>query len=281
MEKNFLLGLGCQKGGSTWLYNYLKAHPNVNMGFTKEYHFFDAVLGGKKEVLIEAAREKSSNFMNVHKNVSENCDFNLDLINFYQNPRAYFEYFDGLFKRDKNVNVAGDLTPEYALLSESDFRQIKQMFADFGFNLQILFVMREPVERIWSAVRMHRKIYPHQFSPTDTRTDEELVASRYKRSDIEARTRYEKTIRTIEKVFEPSQIHYEFFERLHTPAAMTKICDFLNVPFQPPKFAEKINGQEKTGRLSDKVRETIVDYYSNTYNFVFDKFSGEKIDEIW
>jgi hypothetical protein len=281
MEKNFLLGLGCQKGGSTWLYNYLKAHPNVNMGFTKEYHFFDAVVGGRKESLIKAAIEKNSDFMNVHRNVSENCDFNLELVNFYQNPKSYFEYFDTLFKCDVNVHVAGDLTPEYALLSESDFRQIKQMFADFGFNLKILFIMREPVERIWSAVRMHRIIYPQQFSPTDTRTDEELVASRYKRSDIEARTRYETTINTIEKVFEPQQIHYEFFERLHTPSAMTTICDFLNIPYQPPKFAEKINGQEKTGKLSYDVRQTIIDYYSNTYNFVFDKFSSENVEEIW
>ena len=281
MGKTFLLGLGCQKGGSTWLYNYLKAHPNVNMGFTKEYHFFDALLGGRKESLIEAAREKSSSFMNVHKHVSENCDFNLDLINFYQNPLSYFNYFDSLFKQDVNVQVAGDLTPEYALLSESDFRQIKEMFANSGFNLKILFIMREPVERIWSAVRMHRKIYPEHFSPTDTRSDEELAASRYKRNDIAARTRYEITIDTIEKVFEPSQIHYEFFERLHTPEAMIKICKFLGISYIPADFSKKINKQEKTGELSEGVRNTIKKYYSSTYNFIFDKFSDDNVKEIW
>lgn len=281
MKKNFLLGLGCQKGGSTWLYKYLHAHPNVNMGFTKEYHFFDAVLGGRKEVLIEAAREKSSDFINVHKNVSENCDFNLDLINFYQNPPSYFNYFDSLFKHDVNVKVAGDLTPEYALLSESDFRQIKDMFANSGFHLKILFIMREPVERIWSAVRMHRKIYPEKFSPTDTRSDEELVASRYKRSDIAARTRYEITIDTIENVFEPTQIHYEFFERLHTAEAMMRICEFLGIPYLPPELNEKINKQDKTGELDEGVRDTIKKYYSSTYNFIFDKFSDDNIEEIW
>lgn len=281
MKKNFLLGLGCQKGGSTWLYKYLHAHPKVNMGFTKEYHFFDAVVGGRKETLIKAAIEKNSDFINVHRNVSENCDFNLELVNFYQNPQAYFEYFDALFKHDTNVHVVGDLTPEYALLSEGDFHQIKQMFADFGFNLKILFVMRDPVERIWSAVRMHRQIYPQQFSPTDTRSDEELVASRYKRNDIAARTRYETTIKTIENVFEPSQIHYEFFERLHTTETMMSICEFLGIPYLPPELNEKINKQDKTGELSEEVRNTIKEYYSGTYKFIFDKFSGNNVEEIW
>ena len=41
-EKVFILGVGCQKGGTTWLHKQLDKHPNVNMGFTKEYHVFDA-----------------------------------------------------------------------------------------------------------------------------------------------------------------------------------------------------------------------------------------------
>ena len=34
----FVLGIGAQKAGTTWLYEYLKAQNHSNMGFTKEYH---------------------------------------------------------------------------------------------------------------------------------------------------------------------------------------------------------------------------------------------------
>ena len=42
-KKVFLLGVGCQKGGTTWLHGQLAKHPEVDLGFTKEYHIFDAL----------------------------------------------------------------------------------------------------------------------------------------------------------------------------------------------------------------------------------------------
>lgn len=39
--KTFLLGVGAQKAGTTWLYDYLNDHPQTDMGLYKEYHLFD------------------------------------------------------------------------------------------------------------------------------------------------------------------------------------------------------------------------------------------------
>ena len=43
MTKTFLLGVGCQKGGTTWLYDYLATSPQFKHGHRKEYHVFDAI----------------------------------------------------------------------------------------------------------------------------------------------------------------------------------------------------------------------------------------------
>ena len=43
MKKNFILGVGCQKGGTTWLHQQLNKSKNTDMGFLKEYHVFDAL----------------------------------------------------------------------------------------------------------------------------------------------------------------------------------------------------------------------------------------------
>ena len=43
VTKTFLLGTGCQKGGTTWLFRYLKESPQYVRGYLKEYHVFDAL----------------------------------------------------------------------------------------------------------------------------------------------------------------------------------------------------------------------------------------------
>ena len=37
----FVLGVGAQKAGTTWLHEYLASLPEVDLGFMKEYHVFD------------------------------------------------------------------------------------------------------------------------------------------------------------------------------------------------------------------------------------------------
>jgi hypothetical protein len=37
--KTFILSVGAQKCGTTWLYGQFKANKMVNMGFRKEYQF--------------------------------------------------------------------------------------------------------------------------------------------------------------------------------------------------------------------------------------------------
>ena len=39
----FLLGVGCQKGGTAWMHRYLEASPQCDPGFRKEYHVWDAL----------------------------------------------------------------------------------------------------------------------------------------------------------------------------------------------------------------------------------------------
>ena len=43
MEKNFILGVGCQKGGTSWLHSQLDKSHHTDFGFLKEYHVFDVL----------------------------------------------------------------------------------------------------------------------------------------------------------------------------------------------------------------------------------------------
>ena len=43
MKKIFILGVGAQKGGTTWLHRQLNSNQNIDLGFRKEYHILDAI----------------------------------------------------------------------------------------------------------------------------------------------------------------------------------------------------------------------------------------------
>ena len=43
MQKTFLLGVGAQKAGTSWLHDQLNRRRDADFGFLKEYHVFDAL----------------------------------------------------------------------------------------------------------------------------------------------------------------------------------------------------------------------------------------------
>ena len=46
--KTFILGVGAQKCGTTWLYDQFKANKMVNMGFLNKYHILDSIENAKQ-----------------------------------------------------------------------------------------------------------------------------------------------------------------------------------------------------------------------------------------
>ena len=73
--KTLVIGIGAQKAGTTWLYRYLRTHPQVGMSPIKELHYWDErfrpdLCGHSSEALrrklatisdagfVEAARER-------------------------------------------------------------------------------------------------------------------------------------------------------------------------------------------------------------------------------
>lgn len=142
--------IGAPKSGTTWLWDNLRGHPDVWVPPIKEMHWFDllyppAELGDR--VLFRhrvgvrrfgpAARERSFRTL-------------LWLKRFYgavARRDGYCELFDRRW-----ASVMGDLTPLYCIL---DGDAVAKVYATLPKDCKILYVVREPVERLWSALRMH------------------------------------------------------------------------------------------------------------------------------
>src|SRR6187200_1438768 len=95
----FLLGVGCQKGGTAWMHRYLESSPQCDPGFRKEYHVWDSLDLPSGRL----ARER------IEKQGGRRAQFLSD-------PDAYFDYFAGLLTASATTRLTADITPGYAAL---------------------------------------------------------------------------------------------------------------------------------------------------------------------
>ena len=48
VSPTIVIGIGAQKAGSSWLYDYLRSHPQIYLRSTKELHYFNRI--GKHDI---------------------------------------------------------------------------------------------------------------------------------------------------------------------------------------------------------------------------------------
>jgi hypothetical protein len=202
-------------------------------------------------------------------------------IEFVNNPSSYFDYFDLLIECNPAIELVGDITPSYSMLNAEHFSFIKKGLTDRGFEIKVLFIMRDPLQRAWSMLRMNRaniknKNINHQFKTNE----EQALLDSYKMPDSVLRTKYDRTILELEKVFAPAEIFYGFYETFFTAKSYSALSGFLDIQLNTPDFHAKINSVKESDSLSSNTKKEIVDFYQETYRFVEKKFQSE-IKDIW
>lgn len=273
-EKIFLLGVGCQKGGTTWLHGQLSKHPNVELGFTKEYHVFDALHVDDMRYFANQKKNKLNRFK--AKNPDKEPPLKLRRhLSFYKNTDNYFNYFDKLWQSSNSTQVVGDITPSYSALPAEVFREIKNKLDSKGFKVKVIFLMRDPLERCWSMARMGVRMADINTEAPEDEDDILRLEKIYKLHTCEIRTRYDSTIRNLESVFNAEDIYYNLYEKLFNTQTSTDIQSFLGIKNFSPDTQEKYNVSEKQElNLPPGLSEAIVNHYKPTYEFCRGRFAA-------
>lgn len=286
-RKSFLLGVGAQKAGTTWLHDYLSNHENVDLGFRKEYHVFDA-LSSRNNGFFETHLRRAEDLLAELQNRLDTDDNLLispggrrqrtfKLVDFLYDFNNYFDYFDSLLARDF-VALTGDITPSYSGLSADIFMVVKNGLAARGMTPKVVFLMRDPVDRFISSAQMRSGRKRHAI---DEAKFEEIVRRRYRTENSEDRGRYDQTIRNLEAVFDKSEIYYEFYERLFNAASIAKLCAFLGIEAKQAELDNRINQAKRKYPVSDEIRLEIRSHFSPVYDFLYARYSKPFIDSIW
>ena len=260
-ERTFILGLGSQKSGTSWLFDYLASSGTVATHFIKEYHVWDAIhVPGVSRLLV--TKEESE------LNSESRVRFFLQ-----QSPENYFIYFSYMMNQ-QGKKVTCDITPLYSGLNRGVLRMIKEGFERRGVSTRAVFLMRDPVERCWSAARMDSRI---EFG--HTRISEEDVLARALSKLTGLRTRYDITVGEMEAVFEPSSMFFGLYEEMFDSENLSKLSEFCLVPTRQSQAEKKVNVSEVATPISDAAYAKIASHYRGVYEFAAKRFP--RTTELW
>lgn len=261
-NKLFLLGVGAQKAGTTWLFDYLASSGVVATNVIKEYHIWDAienVPGSTRRRVTDEQAER---------------DFGMKIRHFLQqSPENYFNYFAYIMDK-QSLRITCDITPSYSALSAPALKMIKQGFEKRGIETRTVFLIRDPVERCWSSARMKGINLTGSAEVSDAD-----VLEHARTDETEVRTRYGATILRLESVFDPAQIYVGLYEEMFEPGPLAALSAFCQVPFRPDQAERKLNFSPKVAPLGEETRAKIARRYRMVYDFTAARFPQAK--QLW
>ena len=268
-DRVFILGLGFQKCGTSWIYDYLKQSRYFDGGFDKEYHIWDAIdvpllkynLEDKPGILGRAFESKR-----------------MKRYNMQSNENAYFEYFNSLYHGD--VSITGDITPSYSALSKSRMASIINNFQDKGISCKALLLIRDPIDRIKSAVRynLDRRYFKEGINVGETNFRRALEGY-YTTDHCKIRTRYDHTLNNVYATFDPNDVYVGVYENMFEKDQVTKMSNFFGIDENFEFTKVRVNKTKSKVENMPKLESTIKDYYLEVYEYCNDLFPVTR--ELW
>ncbi|WP_299628684.1 sulfotransferase [uncultured Tateyamaria sp.] len=291
MKKTFLLGVGAQKAGTTWLYQYLRGHPDCAMGMIKEHAVLQVALaqggpsgrfGDKANALIAALQGAK----NTPPDTPLDADAQARLLALMDNVGGEFDLsyymrtFERLLEANPEAHLTGDITPEYCMLSTDQLRQVRAMIEGAGYDLKVVFLMRDPLDRVYSALRMadrNRRASGKPVNlPAAERFDSQGVADW-----VEQRTRYDLILDRLDAAFAPEQVSVGFYETFFSNETLTDLLGFLGLRHHPADFGNLANASPAGGDIAPEKVAAVRAHYDVTYRACADRFGAAFISDIW
>ena len=229
------LCVGAAKAGTSWLHAQLAAHPECHFRAIKELHYFNAIDGGflrkefqkhkawQKELLERVAASDKAPTDDQAIRLADRGAW-LDVLNAREeNLEAYLAYLQG---GADGAKVVGEMTPAYALLSVERLKAMARMAPDVRF----LYLLRDPVERLWSHVRM----IAGRRDPAGEVTEANCATILNRtlggaESEIAKRSDYAGALERLIAAVPPARLLVEVFEEVVSGEGLARICDFLGI----------------------------------------------------
>lgn len=236
-EPTVLFCVGATKAGTSWLHEHLSKHPDCHFRTIKELHYFQMTEPGQFGIALRRLQAEIARFKarltgadatlraRVERRLSDLRDWRRVLQLRATDLDAYRAFLlDG--RGDKAL--VGDITPAYGLLPEDRLSLMKTVGAD----VRVVYLMRDPVARLWSHVRM----IAHRVAPQRFADEARALLARIVTGDltgegagIAARGDYAAILPRLKRVFDPSRLLVLFTEEMLTLPGLARLSAFLGI----------------------------------------------------
>ncbi|MFL0774514.1 MAG: sulfotransferase domain-containing protein [Prochlorococcus sp.] len=261
----FLLGVGAQKAGTSWLHQQLQQRRDCNFGFLKEYHIHDAMTVPN----LAMYRKQKGSLLKPRTWRRQR---------FFADPQRYYNYFASLLRRDQ-ILLSGDITPSYCSLSSSTLKTIQREFNKREIAVRPVFLMRDPVERILSSMRMKLRKTGMLNPEAEISTLKELIRRRPER--ISMRSDYVQTLASLHEAFGLNNCFIGFYETLFREDTYTQLCDFLGLNYQEPQWTQKVNQSLSTSAIPNELMREIGSWQASTLTGVQRYLPDTNLSSLW
>lgn len=267
-----LYGIGAQKAGTSWLFDCLAQSKECHVSPTKELHYFDALyvksesshIKRRQEQLRRAVECLSSDVDAKNRKHLKDAQVLIERLSIHATtPGDHRRYVDYLCKGHWGEKIICDFTPSYCTLDRAGFAEM-----DSIGSAKFIFVLRDPVDRMWSQIRMavsaeNPNLSDAKYTTKCIAAAEKLLLDR----DMSRipRANYRRTMTELEAAVPSDRIYYAFYETLFTQDSVDHICAFLGISPISITAEKRVN----TGRcitlpstLGDKMAKALAPQYT-------------------
>lgn len=281
--------IGSSKCGTTSLHSAISKNPDVHAPPGKEIHYWSWVRPPflKESTLQKRLFEMQNPFTRsifwAASTINPSWRNKYVRLKFYEtmlssdigNNAAYLEYLK--WGRGKEP-VTVDFTPNYCLLGKETFREMAALAEDTKF----VFIMRDPVERLWSSIR-----FENRFKAWHAEKARALLNARleYALSDpfdnLVRKSRYDEIIDRLESSVGSQNCLYLFYENLFETEELNKLSSWLGISPVEITASEPLNvGSFSKLAPFDHLLKAAQRNFAPTYNYVRQRF-GTRVPNGW
>jgi hypothetical protein len=232
-EPTIMIGIGAQKAGSSWLYHALRDHPACHLRSIKEMNYWNRMAHGGRQSYRDwigaqqriVSAERPDDWQRERLadlgRLSRLYSWPRTLV--YPGDRAYRTY---LTEGRGSRQLVGEITPEYGRST----RETIARMAGVGDDVRFVYILRDPVERLWSAARMsaERRLVPEKGRlKYCSRLVDGVVNGKDGRNA--GLSDYRVTLGNFLAVVPRDRLFVGFFEELFSEAGLRQVTDFLGI----------------------------------------------------
>jgi hypothetical protein len=261
--KTYVVGVGVQKAGTTWLHDYLAGHPEVFMSERKELHYFDKRFGRATRIEQAIVRQLRRQLEMIPDGgpVSYTAKFTeiVDMLRMQYDDHGYAAYFA---QRAGANRLFGEVTPSYCMIGEDGFHYMKSLFP----RIKVIYLMRDPLDRHHSLMRMTEE---DRGEPGFAQRNFLAVLDRPQGRQM---ADYRHHVESLRAVFTPEELFIGFYETLFNEPEIRRLCEFLGIPFAPASYETRLNTSRTLTELDAAVISAAMTKLEPTYSFCREAF---------